>query len=253
MRATRHLIPLAAALLLLAGCIKTEDFQTEKIADYLPTVVGKYIIYRVDSTVFTNFGRTTEIHSYQEKNIIDAQVNDGLGRPGYRVFRYLRDTAGTQPWKPSGSYFIVPLANSAEVVENNLRFVKLVLPITQDNTWKGNRFLPDEAYSSFYSFNNDLDMATWDYTYTSLGETISLNGKTINDVLTVNGIDDQFNVPVTDPSVFAYINRAQEKYAKGIGLVYQELTMWEYQPNTGGQGGGFRIGFGVKRSMMDHN
>src|SRR5688572_4497411 len=123
---------------IILGCSKTEEFQTEQIADYVPLVKDKYITYRLDSTVFTNFGRTTEIHSYEEKHVVDAQITDGLGRPSFRIFRFTRDI-GQQNWTSAGSYFITPLNNTLELIENNLRFVKLALPLTVTNTWKGNR------------------------------------------------------------------------------------------------------------------
>jgi hypothetical protein len=245
---------LVFSCVLLFSCKKqTEEYPSDKLSDYFLLQPGKYITYRTDSTVFTNFGRTTEVHSYQEKNVIDAQIPDGLGRPSYRVFRFLRDTAGTLPWAPAGSYFITPTNNTIEVIENNLRFVRLALPIQQDNTWKGNRFLPDEAYSTLFSFNNDFDMGSWDYTISSTGGTAALNGKTYNDVITVDGINEVINVPVVTTSAYGSINYLQDQYAKGIGLIHQDLIMWEYQPNTSGTGGGYKNGFGVSRSIIDHN
>ena len=69
------------SLTLLFSCKKeTEEFSTEAITDYLPTQQGKYITYRIDSTVFTNFGATTEVRSYQEKHQVDAQFTDNSGR-----------------------------------------------------------------------------------------------------------------------------------------------------------------------------
>ncbi|MGZ8537734.1 MAG: hypothetical protein ACXWV9_05680 [Flavisolibacter sp.] len=253
MRAIRlnYLLILFTALIIY-GCSKTEEFKTELISDYVPLIKGKYITYQIDSTVFTNFGRNTETHTYEEKHIVDEQITDGLGRPSFRIFRFIKDI-GQQDWRSSGSYFITPLNNTLEVIENNLRFVKLAMPLTVTNTWKGNRYLPIEPYSQFYSFNNDLDIDTWDYTINSSGETITLNGQAINDVLTVDGINDIINVPVTDAAAFGSISYQTEKYAKGIGLVFQEYILWEYQPNTSGAGGGYKIGFGVKRSMIDHN
>src|SRR5215212_10988239 len=102
MRAKRlNLLLLFLGTLVFFSCKKqNEEFITEPISDYIPLVPGKFITYRIDSTVFTNFGRNTEIHSYQEKNLIDAQVTDALGRTSYRVFRYLRDTLGIQAWQP---------------------------------------------------------------------------------------------------------------------------------------------------------
>jgi len=254
MRAYSFICLFLFSLLLLSGCkTESEDLQVDAATSYQSLAPGKYITYRLDSTVFTNFGRNTEIHKYQEKHLIDAEIIDALGRPSYRVFRFTRDSAGTQPWAPGGSFMITPLSNSVEIIENNLRFVKLTSPVRTDYTWKGNRFLPEEPYQSLFGFNNDFDIASWDYTYSATGESEMINGKTINDVITIEGINDVINVPVTDPANYGSINYQQEKYARGIGMVFQELIMWEYQPNTGGSGGGFKVGFGVKRSMIDHN
>lgn len=235
------------------SCTKTtEEFKTDPLSSFFPTQPGKFIIYRTDSTVFTNFGRKVEIHSFQEKQIVDAQVTDNLGRVSYRVFRFFRDTLGLNPWVSAGSFFITPEKNTIEVSENNLRFLKLTLPVAKDNTWKGNRFLPSDPYSAFYNFSNDDNMDAWDYTYSNTGVTVVLNGQTIADVITIDQVNESINVPITSPTAYASINYAVDKYAKTIGLIYQELIMWEYQPNPGGPSP-YQVGFGVKRSMLSHN
>ena len=248
----RTFFTLLGAVALFTGCKKeTEQFETEALTAYLPTQTGKFIIYRTDSTVFTNFGTATVVRSYQEKHQVDAMTTDNEGRPTYRVFRSLRNADGSGAWRPAGTFAIVPGDKTVEVVENNLRFLKLAGPIRQDYSWKGNRYLPFDPYGASYAFSNDDNMAEWDYTYTATGETITLNGKTINDVLTVEQINESANAPVTQPGAYGYINYSVNRFAKGIGLVYEELTMWEYQPNPGGTG--YRTGFGVKRSLIDHN
>jgi hypothetical protein len=421
------LLTLFAATSLLSCKKKTEEFQTEQLSEYLPLKVGSRITYRVDSTVFwTNFGRTTEVHSYLEKDSIDAQLPDALGRPSYRVFRFQRDTASLGPWVAAGTFFITPLQNTVEVIENNLRVIKLALPIRQDLTWKGNRFLQDEPFSTQYTFSNDDNMAFWDFTYEKTNDVFQYKQQTLDNVLKVVQVDEKipldtvdvvnnkatlpqnssavwlrgtatdtviltvptpaaghgqltiynqtnfyaslnkiiippgvgldyefynnkwyypspltvvnnkvtfpakasvayifgtatdsikvnvsqidtfnttkvtvynksnFNAYCTfnpylstisippgygrsyelrngqwiffnnsntlldkDPYIigqpFGNTNYSVEKYAKGIGLVYQEFLMFEYQPNLGGQGGGYKIGFGVKRTMIEHN
>jgi hypothetical protein len=260
MRANKlHLITGILFTVLLGGCKQEkEEFQSAPLSDYTPLQVGKYITYHLDSTIFTNFGSATVVHSYQEKHLVDAQITDALGRPAFRMTRWTRDTAGTQPWVSAGTYSITPLASTVEVIENNLRFIKLVLPVTQDNTWKGNRYLPDDAYAPFYNFNNDFGMDAWDYSYTSTDGNLTLKGQRYDHVLTVDGIDESFNANsastnYTNPSVIAYVNFLQDKYAKGIGLIYQDFIMWEYQPPNGVSGTGSKVGFGVHRSMIDHN
>jgi hypothetical protein len=72
-------------------------------------------------------------------------------------------------------------------------------------------------------------------------------------VVTVEQIDEAFNVPITNPGFYASRSRAVDRYAKGIGLVYKELELWEHQPNTGGAGGPYKTGFGITMWMIDHN
>ena len=247
-----HLLLFFIGVIFVSGCSKeTEEFQTEALAEYLPTQTGKYISYRVDSTIFTNFGANIVLRSYQEKHQVDALISDNLGRPAYRVFRFLRDAAGTGPWQPSGSYFITPVNNTVELVENNLRFLKLAAPIKEGNSWKGNRFLPSDPYGSFYEFSNDDAMADWDYLYTGNGKSLTLGGKTYSNTITVEQIKDSTNIPVTNSGAYGFINYSTNTYAKGIGLIYEEMRMWEYQPPSTPRPG-YR-GFGIRRSIIDHN
>jgi hypothetical protein len=253
MRASRFSLFLLIAIGLFSCKKKTEEFSSAPLSDYIPLQVGHSITYRLDSVVFKSFGTVTEVHSYQEKHVVDALLPDGLGRPSYRIFRYLRDTSGTSPWTPVGTYFITPLTNSTEVIENNLRFMKLTLPIAEEHSWKGNEFLPDDPYSPLYNFENDDEMSDWDYTYGNLDESVVLNGKTIDHVLTVNGVDQSDNVPIVNQTGYGSIDFMQDKYAKGIGLVYQRFIMWEYQPPNGINPVGAKTGFELTRSMIDHN
>ena len=247
----------ALSLLLLASFVfgsckkETETLQPEVPKDYLPTQPGKYITYRTDSTVYINFGAGSTVRSYQEKNLVDSLITDNLGRPSYRVFRFLRDTAGKTPWQPAGTYFITPTENTVEVVENNLRFLKLAAPVQEGTSWKGNRFLPDDPYGSAYDFSNDDGMVDWDYAYTETGESATVGGKNYTNVATVVQVDESTNAPVSNALLYGFKNFSSEKYAKGLGLIYQEYIMWEYQPPSSPRPG-YR-GFGVKRSIIDHN
>ena len=113
--------------------------------------------------------------------------------------------------------------------------------------------MPDDPYDPTYKFSNDDDINSWTYTYPNIDTTIVLNGQTINNVLEVNGINESTNVPITDVNGYASLNFQQEYYAKGIGLVSQELVMWEYQPARGPGTFASKVGFGVKRTMLNHN
>src|SRR5215213_9012280 len=164
---------------------KKEDFNTELSKDYIPLQVGKYIIYRIDSTVFTQAGRAEEIHSYLEKHVIDAQVMDNAGRSSFRVFRFLNSNlTGSGTWVSDGSYLITPLQNSVEVVENNLRTIRLITPVQKDITWKGNRYIIDDPYYPLYDFTSPDNKypSDWNFEITEANGTISLNNKPYTNV-----------------------------------------------------------------------
>jgi hypothetical protein len=244
-----------SVFLVFCSCTRqTEELQTGKASDYMPLKAGKYIIYRTDSTVFTNFGRNIETHSYQEKHLVEAAITDASGQPAFRIQKFIRAlNATTEPWKASGSYMITTSAN-AELTENNLRYIKLAAPVRTDFQWKGNSYLPRNPYAGLYNgplydFGRDDDMEDWLYTYTSTGETITINGKVFNDVITVDVVDESINVPVTAPANAGYKELLREKYAKGVGMIYQEFVLIDYQNGSGG----FYVGFGVKRSIIDYN
>lgn len=270
MRYVKSLISagLILSVISISSCKKkTEVYASEQLSDYLPLEVGKYISYRLDSTVFLNFGKREETHYYEVKFEVNSLVQDNLGRPAYRIFRYIRDTTGTQSWAPDNTFLITPLESQIEYTEDNLRFIKLHLPIKDGYSWKGNQYFPEEPYVSLYDFQNDNNMQDWDYFYNgdpAVSETIE--GQNYNDVLSVeyNEIPDANltdTIPMTDtfPSTRSY---SMEKYSKGIGLVYREYILWDHQPNTTLQSQGppavysydpFTNGFVLKMWMIDHN
>lgn len=256
MRSTQlfRLFLLSLTTLVLFSCKdEKEEFQAEPLTDYLALEPGKFITYRIDSLVFVDFQRNPEIHSYQVKHVVDALVTDALGRPSYRIYRYLNNEDGTDNWQPNGTYFITALSDQIELVEDNLRFIKLHAPLREGTSWKGNSYLPTDPYEPFgFNFSNDDDMQNWDFYFQFFESSVSINGETYNDVYTVEQQDDFSNVPISDPLSYGYKNRSVEKYSKGIGLVYREYELWEYQPNLSGPDP-YYSGFGVTMWMIDHN
>ena len=246
---------LAIVITSLFSCSdKKEEFITDNISDYhLRLTPGKYITYRIDSLVFTNFGRNIETHRYQVKDQVDALITDNLGRPSFRVFRYLRDSLGTTPWQPSGTYLITVLSDQVEVMEDNLRVIKLHMPMKDGFSWKGNSFVPNNPYFPKYDMQNDNNIQFWDFYYDGEASSFSYRGNNYTNVYSVEQVKDLVNVPIAVPTLYASKSRVIEKYSKNIGLVYTEYELWDYQPNSTGSGGPYYTGFGIRKWMIDHN
>lgn len=203
---------------------------------------------------FINFGQQDTVVSYDAKDVVDGELTDNLGRQTFRVVRYLRDISSTNEndYIASLTYYVTPSRESIEVQENNLKFQKLKLPVNNGYSWRGNAFLPATPYYEIYQFSNDEDINVWDYTYSNVNDPVVINDSNYDSTATVVQVADSSNVPIEFPDGLAYRNYWTEIYAKNIGLIYKEVVMWEYQPPNSGNPG-FRSGFGLKMSIIDHN
>jgi hypothetical protein len=228
-----------------SACKKSDVLETAVVSEYAPLQVGKYISYNLDSSLFINFGTKDTVISYQVKHQVDAQITDNLGRPAYRIIRYIRKTAANA-WVPDNTFMAVPTDFAMEVIENNMRFLKLKGPIRNGYSWRGN------TYIDTYSINSPVRyLADWDYTYDSVNVKQTIGAFTLDNTLKVAQRDEVIGNPA-DPNSYHEINFGAEKYAKGIGLVYRKFLHVEYQPPTPGRGG-YKQSYGVRMTMIDRN
>ncbi|MEI8052156.1 MAG: hypothetical protein WCH52_00285 [Bacteroidota bacterium] len=228
----------------LSSCKKTETYSSASIADYNPSQTGKYITYKLDSLIYLSFGTRDTTVSYQVKYLTDSLITDNLGRPAYRIFRFIRKDENNS-WAPDATFVSVNTGNNLEFIENNLRYIKLQMPIKDGVTWKGN------SYIDTYSANSLLRyLDNWDYVYSNVGGADVVGSFNLDNTLTINQRDEIIGIP-DDPGSYSEVNFSQEKYSKGIGMVYRKFFHSEYQPNNGGY---FADGsYGVTYTMIDHN
>ena len=241
----RSLLFLGFAMMILASCKKTDEtFVSDPLSTYYPLEVGKYISYRLDSTVFVNFGTTQEIHTYEVKYLTDAQITDNLGRPAYRIIRFFRNNA-SEAWSPDATFMAVNDNTQFEFIENNLRYIKLKLPIKNGTNWKGNSFIDT------YSVNSPVRyLDSWNYLYDSVGLALSIDTMSFDNTLKVDQRNEVIGNP-EDPNSYSEINIGIEKYAAGLGMIYRKFYHSEYQP--GGNGFFADGSYGVEYTIIDHN
>lgn len=241
-------LSLTTVVLFLSACKKsTEEFKTASVNEYYPLQVGKYITYNLDSTIFINFGTLKKVNSYQVKHVVDALITDNLGRPAFRIIRYIRKTSAN-PWAPDNTFMAVSTEFSMEFIENNYRFLKMKLPIRDGYTWKGNSYIDTYSINSNVKYLND-----WDYSYDSLYMRAKIGALTIDSTIKIFQRDESIGDP-SNPISYSERNIGEEKYAKGIGLIYRKFLHTEYQPPTPGHPGAFSDGsYGVTLTMIDHN
>ena len=250
--------PIRNALILscgitITGCHKTAVYTSPAIGDYLPLYAGHCITYQLDSIVYTHFGTVPEQHSYMVKDSIENPVSDAGGRASWRVVRYYRNEGDTSVWQPVNAYMITPLASTIELVENNLRYVKLSTPVQDLHSWGGNAYLPFEPFNYLFDFS-DADHTHpggWNYVYQDLFTTGRINELTFSNTITVacSGVENT-NFPPLDLDRKGVKTVWVEQYATGVGLVYKDIVMQEYQPVSPSVAIPYYTGFELKMSII---
>jgi hypothetical protein len=172
--------------------------------EYYPVTSGKYVIYDVDSVIYSDLPPDTISYKYRIKEKITDSFTDNLGQPAWRLERYIKKFDSTvsyndMPWTMKEVWMINADREKIQVVEGNVRYTKLVFPLTESSSWNGNaqNTLPEWIYSVEY-----------------LNTKENINNNALEKVVLV----EQKNFK-TLISYQYYI----EKYAVGAGLVYREI------------------------------
>lgn len=222
-------IILCTTVLLLSRCSsKTEQLLIEEGYQYFPTDTGFYTIYNVDSVLYSSFlSGGVDTISCQLKEVLSNSFIDNEGREAVTVRRYVRynDSINWSDIVPT-VWYVVKTTSKAERMEGELRFIKMVFPITENRTWNGNIYLD--------TLKSDLEMyKNWQYTYNNLYTNKTYNGLNFDSTITINqnNYEDQINK-----------NLSTEIYAKNVGLVFREQwilksintpTVWPYDAEDG--------------------
>ena len=232
-------------IFIICGCSKSNPLVTDAPADYYPLHVGNYIIYRMDSLKYINVGSQDSVISYHAKEVVEDSITDNLGRLSYRVTRYLSDTSEISEWVPSIAYMVTPLKGSVEVVENNLRFIKLVTPVQDGISWMGNAYIDTKSDDSPVPY-----MDGWNYTYANTGLPFDVLAGTIPVTVTVKEADEVSGLGDTSYTQTIY---SEEVYGEHIGCIYKRFLYSVYQSPNVQYPQGATIGYGLTFNMVSHN
>lgn len=183
-------------LLIIIFSCKPVDYTTPVFySEYFPIEVSNVKEYYVTNISHTSFGKDTS--SYFLKEIISEDFIDQQGDLAFRVERFwkldsLAEYTIKDIWTTKISH------RSAELVEENERFVKLIFPLNSFSYWNGNA-LNSRDYQEY--FIEDLH------------STHEINNLSFDSCVTViqNSKSNQIEY-----------ESDKEIYAKGIGLIYRE-------------------------------
>lgn len=209
---------LAIAALLITSCSKENetDSTSQNVTglDYFPDDSGIVRYYAVDSTYWDEFTSTTGTVSFEIKEVLAGHFIDNQGRNAMRIERYRKDSTGT--WVINRVWSSVRTNNTAEVVEENIRYVKIHFPVTDGSTWNGNAY-------------NTLGDQT--YEITALDIPGSVTGLNFTNTLHIKEENIQGNL-LND-------NEQEAKYAKNIGAYYKLKSSLNFEWLSGDTASGY--------------
>jgi hypothetical protein len=186
---------------------------------------GHYIAYDVDSIVFDIPSGIQDTFHYQVKEYIDSMFTDLEGRPTARIERSYRNT-NVDPWVLKKIWVANRTQTTAEKVEENVRFIKMVFPVNAEVEWNGN------VQNTF---------STWNYHYEDIDAMMNVGSLTFPRTVTVN----QRNVSNLIQREFA-----EEIYAYDVGMVYKQLDTLKYTLSGGIQT--LRTGIKFKMTAFEY-
>ncbi len=128
---------------LFYGCSKDEP-HIDTSLNYFPLSVGSYWIYDVTEITFDTLTQNKTI-AYQEKyEIIDSYKNL-LDENTFVIYVSTRDN-DTESWTDTKTWS-VKMSQLNEVIESeeNIAYIKLLIPIRDGLKWKGNKYNTIEA------------------------------------------------------------------------------------------------------------
>ncbi len=202
--------------------IPPEDVELGK--EYYPIHQNHMVEYQVDSIIYNDFTETTDTFNMQFRDEFADEFMDNQQRPSRVVHRYYRQDS-TYEWVDLMTYYVTQTSFRTEVVENNFRFMKMVYPVKINTRWFGNSLIPTNVNLEFQWLKE------WEYKYQNVNEGFDNGLRFFPATVTILQADDVEGNP-NSPNDFSAYTFSKEVYAKGVGLVYKELTRWEYQPQV---------------------
>ncbi len=219
-------VVLIAFIVIFFSCKKNETPGYIRASSYYPVHDGMVWFYRLDSITLAAFGTSLITQSYHLKDSAGTSFLDNAGRQSWPVFRFITDTLEENPWQNISTYYVTPTENNVEVVDdNNLRFIKLVSPVTEGSSWLGNSYIDTRSANSSYQY---LD--GWNYTYDSVNLPYTTLAGIFDSSVIVHQQDETSPPGDFDPNNYQQRNYSVEVYAYNTGLIYKNFLHWTWQP-----------------------
>lgn len=200
----------------LTSCSSDDATEVDTGSEYIQLSEGSWFEYKLDSTIYDDFDNSVTLYEWDLRVEIGETFTEN-GRELIRMRRFLKPRSSDGEYNYQKTFFASLQNGRLETFEDNLHFVKFLLPAVEGKTWKGNEFISPQG-------NDNPNTSTqfyedWDYTYESLGESMDIQGQAFNDVAHINQSDRFGGTGAINHFI------SDEWYAYGVGLVKKRMEI----------------------------
>lgn len=182
-------------LIIICSC-KPINYTNENYhSKYFPIELNQEKEFLVTNINHSSFGKDTV--TYYLKEVISEKFLNLEGDSAYRIERFWK-TDSTDNYEIKDIWVANKSLNFAQLVEENIRFTKLIFPFDVNVVWDGN------------AFNNQQSQ---EYRIESINIPYNVNGLSFDSSITV--------IQNYKSNLLEYEN-SKEIYVIGVGLVYKE-------------------------------
>lgn len=200
---------------------ENEEFDIDYGYDYAPIAIGQSSIFQIDSIIYDDFNSSSDTISFQQKEEVVSSFLDDAGAEAYRIELSQR-TNDSIDWKLIRVFSSRKNKTRYVRTDNNIATVLLVFPPEKGKEWDGN----------FLNTKDELE-----FSYTSVNQAETINQQNYPSIVTVLQ-EDEFN------RIQQFFT--EEKYARGVGLVYRKDKQLETELN-----GDIRSGYDATTRLIE--
>lgn len=182
-------------LIIISSCKPINYIDEDYHSKYFPIELNQEKEFLVTNINHSSFGKDTV--TYYLKEVISEKFLNLEGDSAYRIERFWK-TDSMDNYEIKDIWVANKSLNFAQLVEENIRFTKLIFPFDVNVVWDGN------------AFNNQQSQ---EYRIESINIPYNVNGLSFDSSITV--------IQNYKSNLLEYEN-SKEIYVIGVGLVYKE-------------------------------
>ena len=182
-------------LIIISSCKPINYIDEDYHSKYFPIELNQEKEFLITNINHSSFGKDTV--TYYLKEVISEKFLNLEGDSAYRIERFWK-TDSMDNYEIKDIWVANKSLNFAQLVEENIRFTKLIFPFDVNVVWDGN------------AFNNQQSQ---EYRIESINIPFTVNGLSFDSSITV--------IQNYKSNLLEYEN-SKEIYVIGVGLVYKE-------------------------------